>query len=319
MDKLPVYSIKVDSDLNSSQAIEFVSLVDYPAIESNWVALSKLKKFSFNKERQMLYGAIMIPDMKIYRNDNQLGEYYVVFSKEEIEKLVRKFQAQGKTVNLNFMHQKDSQIKDVVIQEIWIAGKSDKTKDLGIDVPEGSAIIGAYIGNKEFWDNEVKTGNVMGFSIEGWLDMEIKQKKYKMSKQKFATANTKDGVVITTPDEAMQVGSEVFTTNAEGTEMPLEDGTYELENGQSIVVVAGKISEIMEATEEGELTDEEMAALSKMFSKVLKPLNDKIAELEVRLSQIPATKSATEKKDEKPAAKETALNKINKVKQLINK
>jgi hypothetical protein len=319
---LPVYYIKINEDLSSNQGIDFVSLVDIPAIETNWIAMADNKKpmkFATNEDKQLLYGPILIPDLPIYRYDKKIGEYYVVFTKEEIVKLVRKFQTQQKTINLNYQHQDNSKIDGAVIQEIWLTGKTDKSQDLGFDLPEGTAFVCSYIGNKEFWLNEVKTGNVMGYSIEGFLDMEIKQNKNKMNKHTFVSATTKEGLIINSPDEQMAVGSVVTTTNESGAEVAVPDGEYTLESGQTVVVVGGVISEIKEAeTTEDELNTEEVAAMSKMFSAILKPLNDKIAELEVKLSNIPASESVIKKEDEvkeiQLSATQTAIAKVEKFK-----
>ena len=115
---LPVYEIKFNEDLNVQSGIDFISLVDYPAIESNFIALAKEKvHFSTNKEKQLLYGAILIPDKPIYRNDpNGIGEYYVVFKSDTIEKLVRKFQATQKTININYQHLDNSQVVHLVLK-----------------------------------------------------------------------------------------------------------------------------------------------------------------------------------------------------------
>ena len=211
---LPVYEIKFDESLESRSGIDFISMVDYPAIESNFIALSTQKvHFSANKEKQLLYGAILIPDKPIYRNDpNGIGEYYVVFKADTIEKLVRKFQATQKTININYQHLENSQVENAVIQEIWLSGDSDKSKDLGFDNPKGTAYVGAYIGNEKFWKDEVKTENVKGFSIEGFLDLEMsKLKKHIMSNQKFAEQKLADNQGSVFIDGEIAIDNYVFS------------------------------------------------------------------------------------------------------------
>ena len=214
--------------------------------------------------------------------------------------MVRKFQAQQKTINLNYQHQKDSQLKNAVIQEIWLTGKSDKSKDLGFDFPINTAMIGAYIGDAKFWADEVKTGNVKGFSIEGFLDMEMKKfnhkHKYKMD------VNTKDGAfVISTADETFTVGATVTITAADGT--TTSDGTFELENGSTLVVVAGTITEVTDAASaeaEGELSAEEVAVIQSAVKPELDELKKQMADLLAKFSQIPAGKPITIKEEKAP-------------------
>ncbi len=299
---LPVYNIKINEDLSHKTGIDFISLVDCPAIESNWVAMSSKKepfKFALDKDKQILAGPILITDLPIYRNDNGI-EYYVVFSAQEIEKLVRKFQASQKTINLNYQHQKDSQVSNAVIQEIWLTGKNDKSKDLGFNLPIGSAFVCAHIGDKTFWDEQVKTQTVKGFSIEGFLDMEMK----KMNKTKIklmATAKTNDGKSLKTPADAFAEGVEIMIVADDNTEMVCPDGDYVLESGETVSVAGGKVTKISEV----EFTEEEVGVLAEALKKVLKPLEDQVAELklkntelETKLSNIPGAKSATDKTDE---------------------
>jgi hypothetical protein len=297
----------------------FISTVDYPAIEANWVAMGDNKapmKFSTIQDRQLLVGPILIPDLPIYRFDEKTStEYYVVFTKEVIEKLVRKFQAQQKTINLNYQHLRDSQLKNAVIQEIWLTGKVDKSQSLGFDLPEGSAFIAAHIGDKDFWEKEVKSGNVKGFSIEGFLDMEMKKLKKENMNQNFITAKTDKGE-IKSDAESFIAGTEVYT-EVDGTKTPCPDGDYVLENGSTLKVVGGKVSEVVEA----EMSEEEI----EVIQKAVKPLFEKlmatdkaeyearIKELELKLSQIPGAKSYTESTDEptkKPTAKQLVMNRF---------
>lgn len=320
---LPVYRIKINTALDNNEGIDFISLVSSPAIETNFIKLAEtlLKKVAFDKPKQMLYGPILIPDQLIFRSDEKMGDYYVTFTKEEIELIVRKFQAQKKTVNINYQHQNDSQVKECVVQEIWLTGKKDKSQDLGFDLPEGSAMAGTFIGDQKFWANEVETKNVLGYSIEGWLDMELK----KQLKHKFMDIKTKDGVyTIATTDAAFAVGSPVTITAADGT--TVMEGSFDLDNGTTIDVVAGVITELADTAsdvaEEG-LSQPEVAALESLFSKILTPLNEKIAALELKLSTMPATTSATTSTDKEEVKKESPLqvtmSRINKIKTNLKK
>ena len=60
--------------------IEAVSIVESPAIESDFIAL-KNQEFKFaevNKEKRILMGAALIPNKPIYRK-NEENEYYIYF------------------------------------------------------------------------------------------------------------------------------------------------------------------------------------------------------------------------------------------------
>lgn len=319
MDKLPLYKIKVNEDLTSNEGIDFVSLVDYPAIESNWIAFNKQpQKTYFDTDKQMLYGAILIPDKPIYRFSQDMGEYNVTFPVESVIALVRKLQAQKKTINLNYQHQKDSQITDAVIQEIWLTGVKDKSQDFGFNHPVNTAMVGVYIGDKKFWNEEVKSGNVKGFSIEGFLDMELKSIKHKMNTQKFVSATTTEGVVVKTDAETIEVGVEVYTEDEAGTKTPAPDGMHTLDNGMVITVAEGKVTEISEVeTEEGldaETVEVIQKAVAPIIAEMQKNFDAQLAALKVELSNQPAGEPAKEEN-----AAPVQMNAVEKVKVLLTK
>lgn len=251
---LPVFYIKCKESLESNQGVDFISLVDCPAIENNWITLAKEKKpmkFTTDSEKQLLAGPVLIPDQPIYRNDEANGEHYVIFTKEEIEKLNRKFHALQKSINLNFQHKENSKINQAVIQESWLTGKTDKSTDLGFTLPEGSWFICSHIGDSDFWKKEVKSGNVKGYSIEGFLDMEMKsQKKFSMNKKKFEAYKQADGGCDVFIDGPIAVDSYVFTnypsvTLVDGkqqiTQYPIWQDMIILEDGTILTLKDGKI------------------------------------------------------------------------------
>lgn len=168
--KIPTYKCTVDNLDNTG--IMAVSFVEYPAIESNFVALKKKPietKLNVNKQKQLLTGALLIPDQLIYRRDYNLGEYYITFSKEEIErialKMMRTREPLGKTT-----HQHEKALKGNHLAELWIVSdsKRDKAVALGLgELPVGTLVVSYKIENPTYWRTEVLTGNVKGFSLEG--------------------------------------------------------------------------------------------------------------------------------------------------------
>jgi len=80
---------------------------------------------------------------------------------------------------------------------------------------------------------------------------------------KFADIKAGD-LMISSPDEELVVGSEVFTVDDAGNNIPLTDGDYTLDSGEIITVVAGKVEgivastpEVVEAEEEEVVVEEE--------------------------------------------------------------
>ena len=161
--ELPIYQITLKDD---EHGVDKISLVTEPAIEENWLAFDKAEtNFNFaNEEEQKLIGALLVPDKKIYRNDAELGEFYVVFTSETIEEIALRYNKNGYATQFNTEHTTD--VKDVVLTENWIVKDSnfDKSKAYGLEYPVGSWVGLAKVEDEKLW-SEIKA-NLKGFSVE---------------------------------------------------------------------------------------------------------------------------------------------------------
>lgn len=157
-------------------AVLAMSVVDEPAVESEFIYLSKQQKVDKfvaleTNEKHMIYGCALRPDFPIYRNDG-VEEYYLEFSKEAVEKLARNYMVNG--LQQNFTQAHKSEVEGITITESWIKADMEKDKSiaLGLDaeLPVGSWFIGAYCNNADVWD-KVKAGTYHGFSVEAIVDV----------------------------------------------------------------------------------------------------------------------------------------------------
>lgn len=241
--KLPIYDIVLSED-DLKQGVGMISLVDDPAIKVNWIKLAKQTPLSFksDKEKQMLYGPFLIPNMLIYRSDEHNGEYYVRFSKEEIDKIATKFNEDLNNKNINFMH---SDVKvDAFVASNWlIDGEQDKSKNFGFDLPEGTWFGGVKVKDQNFWQDKVKSEEVKGFSVEILADLELslKNKEQVMKKEvKLGSAYLVDGTTeVYWEGDMLEVGGAVFLDEA--MTQPAPDGIHMIENGDVIKVTDGKV------------------------------------------------------------------------------
>lgn len=165
---LQFYKAEIDPNPESDLEVNFIGLVDKPAIERNFQAFKNHLKFTLNEEKRIISGPAMIADMPLYRKDDNLGEYYVVFDKAAITAIITKFHAKGYMQNFNMFHNENAQVKDV---SIFNSFQSDD--DLGVaplksfeDVADGSWFVSAKVKNEQVWA-DAKSGKIKGFSIEG--------------------------------------------------------------------------------------------------------------------------------------------------------
>ena len=186
--ELQVYRAQIDPNINSDLEVNYIGLVDRPAIERNFQAFKAQQQraaFVLNEEKRIISGPAMIADMPLYRKDDQLGEYYVVFDKPAIQAIVEKFSAKGYLKNFNLFHNAQQQVSDVTIFNSFVSDA-----ELGVapltgfeDVADGSWFISAKVNNQTVWDN-VKAGTIKGFSVEGLFNY-VPVKKVKMSAEEL--------------------------------------------------------------------------------------------------------------------------------------
>lgn len=169
--KLQVYKAVINPSLTSDLEVNFIGLVDRPAIEKNFQTFNENKqraKFILDNERQIISGPAMVADMPIYRKDDTLGEYFVMFDKETVFEIAQKFAAKGYMQKFNLFHDDNQQVQDVTIFNSFISDKSLGVSPLAgfDDLADGSWFISAKVNNAEVWA-KVKDGTIKGFSVEG--------------------------------------------------------------------------------------------------------------------------------------------------------
>lgn len=151
--------------------IDAISIVEHPAIEEDFITMSKDQKMEFkevDQEKKILMGAAMIPDKPIYRRDGD-EEYYVFFTKDTIRRASELYLMNGKQSNATLEHQE--KISGLSLVESWIIEdpEKDKSRAYGLEYPVGTWMVSMKVNNQDIWEEYVKSGKVKGFSIEGWF------------------------------------------------------------------------------------------------------------------------------------------------------
>ena len=162
--------IELILDDDEAIGVEAISVVENPAIESDFIALNnqEIKLAEINKEKRLLMGALLIPKKPIYRKSGE-DEYYIFFSEKTIAKASQLYLQNGNQSEATLEHK--DQLKDLTLVESWIveSKEKDKTALYGLDVPVGTWMGSVKVENDEIWNDYVKTGKVKGFSIEGYF------------------------------------------------------------------------------------------------------------------------------------------------------
>lgn len=337
MDKLPIYKAIVNSE---DSGMVTISLVDFPATESDFLAFDKQKemvKFSIeNEEKRLVRGLVMAADLLIYRYSPSFGEYYIEYDAPTIRAMAEKYLKDGFQNNVDLMHD-GNLVEGVNMVQFFIKDSVNGINPKGFEeYADGSLFAEFHINNDSVWE-QVKKGNFKGFSLEGFFDIEPTGEQFKeqqnnndnkekiMSKvnklkemlramlQVFGEITTDGGVLIYDGEE-LEIGLEVHSIDEEGNEIPVEDGEYTTEDGYIITVAEGKIADIQEVEvivepePEAEPEAQENEGEEPMPSE--EPDEDekdaKIAELEAKIAELQAENEELKAKiaelEQEPAA-----------------
>lgn len=243
-----------------------------------------------NEDKMELFGPVLIPDLPIYRYSEKMGEYEIIFKREDIKEIAMNFMKSGYQNNINLDH--SSEMASSFVFESFISDEMIPNPKAYEDLPLGTWFVRMKVEDEKVW-KEIKEGKRNGFSIEGIFEYmvdefeksyqkEEKQSTNKLSKEEklnlekmikdlFRKIFTElsqeldenaeglsDYQMVASSDykiEAREVGQKVEVVDAEGNLMPAPDGAYEFEDGFKFMVKDGMISEIdgVEAAPETEV------------------------------------------------------------------
>lgn len=162
MTKPPIYNIVIDEN-DLEIGLSKMSLVEDPAVNVNFLKFSNAKTVNTDVEQRVVTSVAILADTPIKRIDENGELYYVVFNKENIKKLVKKFFKDELTKAVNINHTNDT--NDAYLIESYIVNDKLGIKPKGIHTTEGSWVVSYHITDEVLW-NDIKNGKLNGFSIE---------------------------------------------------------------------------------------------------------------------------------------------------------
>jgi hypothetical protein len=248
---IPVYKITIDPEYSDGEelGIEQIAFTSQPAVITKGMAFDENKRLFFSDDlKYRVVAPAMIP-MQIYRKDDEDGEYFVSFDQTTIEQIHSKFMQDLSNRDVfNLEHDTDKTVPAYVL-EAWLVG-SDPKKDkayssYGIEVPEGTLMITAQVTDKDYY-NELVNNEQIGFSIEGFLGLKLRNQLNKINMNRKAKMNA------------------------------LPDGEHTIED-KIYVVVGGEITEIRDVeitANEEEVKEEEIALEETVVEEEVEELEE---------------------------------------------
>jgi hypothetical protein len=298
---LPVYEFVIDD--SQEAGVKTISIVDDPAIQSKFIAFEdnkpKLKYFKSEGYEQVVFGLALQPDFPIYRVDEMTGEeYYGVFSKETIKKIVHKFHKELQNNKVNVMHNSKAYI-DAYMFSDYIVDSELQLEDLkakGIpDAKIGSWVVSYKIENPEVF-NAVLEGKLNGFSVEAFLEVFVKQIKNNVLNKKIKKEKMKINKSL------MEKILSIFAEVEKFTRVLVPELAFEIEYDEvgapvNKVIINPDGSETLSPVGAGEFATDEGIVVVDEASNLVEvrelPAEPEV-EIEVEAPEVPATSGDTE-------------------------
>ena len=252
IDGIPVFQALVD---DADTGMLKISLVDDPAVQSNFQAFSNKKPLMYAVEdeaKRLVLGVVMRADFPIYRRDESMGEYYILYTADTIRTMAEKYLVEGRQNNVNLMHQEGSDVSGVDMVQYFIKDTAKGVCPAGFeDIADGSLFAEFHIVNDEVWD-AIVDGTYKGFSLEGVFDLVPERNADKVQDivdtlnglfsrifkpQKYEKMTKVKGLLARLARALVEMGNRT----------PAADGDYTTGDGKVIVVVSGKVSEIKDS------------------------------------------------------------------------
>lgn len=253
---------------DNEDGMVYVSLVDNPAVVRDFMAFSAEKKIPVcaisNEEKRLVRGVLMRADFPIYRFVPPGEEFYIIFSAPTIRRMTERFLEQGNQGNVNTMHAPGSDVDGVNLVQLFIKDKSAGIDPAGFEDVEDGSLFGEYhVANDDVWA-DIKAGKFKGFSIEGIFSVtkdshqfnkhqinkmaKLEKLKTRLAKllAEFGVVSTDKGALYWDGEEDLKAGDMVQKESESGERSAAPDGQYTTEDGKTITVVDGKVSEIVD-------------------------------------------------------------------------
>lgn len=297
----------IDTDFledNEKYGIKNIAFTGNPAIKLVGLALTDVEKqLIFQDEKKMQVCAPLLVPMKIYRYDNESGEYHVQFTEEVIEKVAKNMM---KNLSMSgqqsiFTNEHSDQKLNAYIFELMLVDNETKQKfikeNYQYDMPIGGVWLTVQCDDRGTYDYIVENKK-LGFSIDGIFPLRKLQKQINMSKKEKGLKLeegkkyvVKDGELV----EEVEKKKPEKEEEVEAEEEPEKEEEVEAEEEEP------------EKEEEVEAEEEKSEALTKAdLSEALTPLIDVMSELKAEIVNAKAEAvedASVQMSEEKPKPK----------------
>ena len=172
--EIPLVELFIDEE-NIDDGVQAISLVEFPAIEENFVALNKhqVEFKTINEEKRIIVGLALVPNKKIYRR-NRDYEYNIMFSEQTVRKASEIYLKNLRNNNTTLDH--NNLTTGVSVIESWVVEDEnmDKSKLYGLNSVKGAWVVTMKVDNDKVWE-DIKAQKYLGLSIEGMFSDNVEE------------------------------------------------------------------------------------------------------------------------------------------------
>lgn len=165
--ELPIFNIVVDYEDETGMLKN--SFVANPAVGIEKLAFNNQEKvrmvFADENRKNCFMSVSILADTPILRRTQDGREFYVVFEKETIRKIVNKLVMEGKQNEVSLYHDDSKALDGVYLVEQFMVEKG-RVESPKFDVPDGSLISTYWVKDDELYTQLLNDENFNGFSIE---------------------------------------------------------------------------------------------------------------------------------------------------------
>ena len=169
---MKIYKVTINDD--DQLGMDAISLVEYPAVEVDFLALSvseeeQMNFTKFDDEKREITGVVCLADTPILRKNEKLGIHAILFEKDMIKQMMLRYFKNGLSNNVNIEHQ-GPMIKGLTMIESYVKDTERNIAPVEFkDVPDGSWMATFKVENDEVWNQIKEEHTLRGFSLQGYF------------------------------------------------------------------------------------------------------------------------------------------------------
>lgn len=167
---MKIYKVKIDD--NEELGMDAISLVEFPAVEVDFLAFSKehrMELTQFDEEKREITGVVCLADTPILRKNDQFGVHCILFDKDTIKQMMLRYFKNGFNNKVNIEHKGDL-VQGLTMIESYIKDSNRNVSPIEFqDVTDGSWIATFKVENDDIWSSIKEDHTLRGFSLQGWF------------------------------------------------------------------------------------------------------------------------------------------------------